>query len=95
MFLATTKGTVRYGATFLITSGAFPFGAMTNAQVAANLLSDTSRSAGIGANVMMGNIGGLISTWACEFHQFPNLLDNFLLTFTCKPQKVLPFDGPN
>ncbi|KAK9899769.1 MFS general substrate transporter [Cystobasidium minutum MCA 4210] len=72
MFLATTNGHVRYGATFLITSGAFSFGALTNAQVSANLLSDTSRSAGIGANVMMGNIGGLISTWAFLPFDGPN-----------------------
>lgn len=64
MFLATTNNQVRYGATFLITTGAFSFGAMCNAQVSANALSDTARSAGIGTNVMFGNVGGLISTWA-------------------------------
>jgi Na+/melibiose symporter-like transporter len=64
MFLATDDPQTRYGATFIIASGAFSFGALCNAQVAANVLSDTSRSAAIGTNVMFGNIGGLISTWS-------------------------------
>ncbi|APA06583.1 hypothetical protein SS1G_12698 [Sclerotinia sclerotiorum 1980 UF-70] len=64
MFLASTDAPTRYGATFLIASGAFSFGALTNAQVAANVISDTARSSAIGTNVMMGNIGGLISTWS-------------------------------
>ena len=55
---------VRYGATFLIASGAFSFGALCNAQVSANVVSDTARAAAIGTNVMFGNIGGLISTWS-------------------------------
>lgn len=60
MFLATTQHDTktRYGATFIIASGAFSFGALSNAQVSANLVSDTARAAGIGTNVMMGNIGG-------------------------------------
>ncbi|OJD28890.1 mfs transporter [Diplodia corticola] len=64
MFLATYTARVRYGATFLIASGAFAFGALCNAQVSANVVSDTARSAAIGTNVMLGNIGGLISTWS-------------------------------
>ncbi len=64
MFLASTTGSVRYGATFLIAMGAFSFGALCNAQVAANVVSDTARSAAIGTNVMFGNVGGLISTWS-------------------------------
>lgn len=35
-----------------------------NAQVSANVVSDTARSSAIGTNVMLGNIGGLISTWS-------------------------------
>lgn len=54
----------RYGATFLIAAGAFSYGALCNAQVSANVVSDTARSAAIGTNVMLGNIGGLISTWS-------------------------------
>jgi len=72
MFLATTNPHVRYGAVFLIASGAFPFGALCNAQVAANVVSDTARSAAIGTNVMVGNIGGLISTWSFLPFDAPN-----------------------
>ncbi|KAL1635967.1 hypothetical protein SLS58_010019 [Diplodia intermedia] len=64
MFLATDAARVRYGATFLIASGAFAFGALCNAQVSANVVSDSARSAAIGTNVMLGNIGGLVSTWS-------------------------------
>ncbi|RDW86982.1 putative MFS transporter [Aspergillus mulundensis] len=68
MFLASDDGMTRYGATFLIASGAFAFGALCNAHVSNNVVSDTARSAAIGTNVMFGNIGGLISTWS--FLQF-------------------------
>lgn len=64
MFIATDLAHVRYGATFLIASGAFSFGAFCNAHVSANVVSDTARSSAIGTNVMLGNIGGLISTWS-------------------------------
>ncbi|PTB77313.1 MFS general substrate transporter [Trichoderma longibrachiatum ATCC 18648] len=64
MFLATTEPKVRYGATFLIASSAFSFGALTNAHVAANVVGDTARGAAIAMNVMAANIGGLISSWA-------------------------------
>ncbi|KAL2004591.1 hypothetical protein VTN00DRAFT_3327 [Thermoascus crustaceus] len=64
MFLASTDARVRYGATFLIASGAFSFGALCNAHVSANVISDTARSSAIGTDVMFGNIGGLISTWS-------------------------------
>ena len=72
MFLASTNPQVRYGATFLITSGAFSFGALCNAQVSANVVSDTARSGAIGMTVMFGNIGGLISTWAFLPFDGPN-----------------------
>lgn len=39
-------------------------GPLTNAQVSANVVSDTARSAAIGMNVMMGNCGGLIAAWS-------------------------------
>ncbi|EEH34729.2 hypothetical protein PAAG_05775 [Paracoccidioides lutzii Pb01] len=64
MFLASNDPNVRYGATFIIASGAFSFGALCNAHVAANVVSDTAKSSAIGTNVMFGNIGGLISTWS-------------------------------
>jgi len=72
MFLASTDPSVRYGASFLIASGAFPFGALCNAQVAANVVSDTARSAAIGTDVMFGNVGGLISTWSFLPFDSPN-----------------------
>lgn len=74
MFLATTQNDpmVRYGATFIITSGAFAFGALCNAQTSANLVSDTARAAGIGTTVMLGNIGGLVSTWSFVPTDAPN-----------------------
>lgn len=64
MFLASKNPQVRYGATFLVASSAFALGPITNAQVAANVVSDTARSSAIGLNVMFGNIGGLVSTWS-------------------------------
>jgi sugar phosphate permease len=72
MFLASDKAMVRYGATFIIASGAFSFGALCNAQVSANVVSDTARSSAIGLNVMAGNIGGLISTWSFLPNDAPN-----------------------
>jgi MFS family permease len=72
MFLASDKPHVRYGATFIIASGAFSFGALCNAQVAANVVSDTARSAAIATNVMFGNTGGLISTWSFLPFDGPN-----------------------
>ncbi|KAF4958410.1 hypothetical protein FSARC_11027 [Fusarium sarcochroum] len=63
MFLSTSNPYVRYAGTFLICAGTFANGALTNAQVSANLVTDTARASGIGLNVMLGNIGGLISTW--------------------------------
>ena len=74
MFLATgeLQPHVRYGATFLITSGAFSFGALCNSEASANVVSDTARSAAIGTVVMLGNIGGLISTWSFLPPDAPN-----------------------
>ncbi|KAK5682515.1 hypothetical protein LTS10_005643 [Elasticomyces elasticus] len=72
MFLASTDPQTRYGATFLITTGAFSFGALCNAQVSANVVTDTARASAIGTNVMFGNIGGLISTWAFLPFDGPN-----------------------
>lgn len=50
MFLGTTDPKARYAATFLIASSAFPPGALTNAHISANVLSDTARSSAIGTN---------------------------------------------
>ncbi|KAK2787086.1 hypothetical protein FQN52_007352 [Onygenales sp. PD_12] len=72
MFLASRVAVVRYAATFLIASSTMVLGPMSNSQISANVVSDTARSSAIGLNdrmlthqkVMMGNIGGLISTWS-------------------------------
>lgn len=72
MFLASKNAKVRYGAIFIIVTGAFNGGALCNAQVSANVVSDTARSSAIGANVMFGNIGGLIATWAFLPFDGPN-----------------------
>lgn len=72
MFLATTNPGVRYGATFLPFLGIFTYGALTNSHVAANVVSDTARSSAIATNVMLSNVGGLISTWAFVAKDSPN-----------------------
>lgn len=72
MFLASENSMVRYGATFIIASGAFAFGALCTAHVSANVISDTARSSAIGTTVMFGNIGGLISTWSFLPSDAPN-----------------------
>ncbi|KAH7080986.1 major facilitator superfamily domain-containing protein [Paraphoma chrysanthemicola] len=63
IFLATNNANVRYGAVFLTASTAFSLGALTAAQVSANVLSDSARSIAIGTNAMAGYFAGLISTW--------------------------------
>ncbi|CAG8060849.1 unnamed protein product [Penicillium salamii] len=72
MFLASENSMVRYGATFIIASGAFAFGALCTANASANVISDTARSSAIGTVVMFGNIGGLISTWSFLPFDAPN-----------------------
>lgn len=72
MFLASADPQVRYGATFIIASGAFSFGALCNAQGSANVVTDTARASAIGTVVMFGNIGGLISTWSFLPFDAPN-----------------------
>ncbi|KAM5383789.1 hypothetical protein ACJZ2D_001778 [Fusarium nematophilum] len=72
IFLGSHQASVRYGATFLVASSTFALGPLTNAQVSANVVSDTARSAAIGMNVMMGNIGGLISSWSFLPGDAPN-----------------------
>ncbi|KIW33136.1 uncharacterized protein PV07_00007 [Cladophialophora immunda] len=72
IFLGTWNANARYAATFLVASSAFLFGALSNALISANVISDTSRSAAIGTNVLFGNIGGLISTWSYLPFDGPN-----------------------
>ncbi|KAI5468105.1 major facilitator superfamily domain-containing protein [Mariannaea sp. PMI_226] len=63
ILIKSKDDSVRYGAIFLTASSAFIPGALSNAQVSANTVSDTSRSIAIGTNVMFGYFGGLIATW--------------------------------
>ncbi|KAI0973489.1 MFS transporter [Xylaria arbuscula] len=63
LFLASHEARVRYAAAFLAAISTFACGPLTMAQVSAVVVSDTSRSMAIGTNVMIGSIGGLISTW--------------------------------
>ncbi|PWY84830.1 MFS general substrate transporter [Aspergillus heteromorphus CBS 117.55] len=72
LFLASTSPHVRYGATFLIASGAFSFGPLCNAHVSNNVVSDTARSSALATNVTLGAIGGLISTWSFLPFDAPN-----------------------
>ena len=51
MFLASKVNVVRYAATFLIASSTMTLGPMSNAQISANVVSDTARSSAIGLNV--------------------------------------------
>ncbi|CAM1510596.1 Fc.00g009310.m01.CDS01 [Cosmosporella sp. VM-42] len=64
MFLGSDDASVRYAACFLIASTCMVLGSLCNAHISANIVGDTARSSAIGLNVMLGNIGGLISTWA-------------------------------
>ncbi|BGP16971.1 hypothetical protein JCM10213v2_004980 [Rhodosporidiobolus nylandii] len=63
IYCATMDPHARYAASFLVAAGAFSFGALCTAWVAANQTSDSARAAAIGTNVFFGNCGGLISTW--------------------------------
>jgi sugar phosphate permease len=72
MFVASTNPQLRYGALFVIAMGPFSSGALCNAIVSANVVSDTARSAAISTNVMLGSLGGLISTWSFLPFDAPN-----------------------
>jgi Na+/melibiose symporter-like transporter len=50
MFLASEDPQVRYGATFLVAMSSFVLGPTVNAQVSANVVSDTARSSAISTN---------------------------------------------
>ncbi|KAI1662017.1 MFS general substrate transporter [Daldinia decipiens] len=64
MFLASTDPKVRYAATFFTAVSCFAVGALSNAQVAAQVVSDTARSVSLGTNMTFGALGGLIATWS-------------------------------
>lgn len=50
MYLASSNPQVRYAASFLVATSAFTTGPLTNAQVSANVVSDSARSSAIGTN---------------------------------------------
>jgi len=54
IFCGTLNSTARYAATFLITTGAFPFGALCPSLASQNVVGDASRSAAIAVVVGMG-----------------------------------------
>jgi hypothetical protein len=64
MFLASTNYTVRYAATLLIAGFTFSYIAIMNAQVSANVVSDTARSVGIALTISIRTLRGLISSWS-------------------------------
>lgn len=57
MFVSTLDPQVRYAAAFFVASSSFIPGSMSNAQVSANVVSDTSRSLAIGLNVAIAALG--------------------------------------
>lgn len=61
IFLATFDANIRYGAIFLTASTAFTLGAMANAQVSANVISDSARSIAIATNGKPGLISFLLT----------------------------------
>ncbi|KAF2221234.1 hypothetical protein BDZ85DRAFT_203042 [Elsinoe ampelina] len=63
VFLGTMSAQARYGAIFIKCSSAFTLGSIANANVSANVISDTSRAIAMETNVMFGNVGGLNTTW--------------------------------
>lgn len=72
MFLATASPHARYAATFLNASSCFAAGALTNAQVAAQVVSDTSRAVSLATNIMFASVGGLVATWSYLPSDGPN-----------------------
>ncbi|KAF2123503.1 MFS general substrate transporter, partial [Dothidotthia symphoricarpi CBS 119687] len=83
MLVATTNANVRYAAIFLTASSAYSLGAMTNAQVSANVLSDSARSIAIGTNAILGYMGGLISTWIYLPHDSPRYVIGNSINMAC------------
>ncbi|KAI0153542.1 major facilitator superfamily domain-containing protein [Pestalotiopsis sp. NC0098] len=64
MFLATGDAPTRYAALFIIAFTAFTPGALTYAQVSANVVSDSARSMSVATNMLFANFGSLIATWS-------------------------------
>nr|CRX79029.1 hypothetical protein [Leucosporidium scottii] len=82
LFLGSNSNNVKYAATFLVTSGAFPFGALCTGAASANASPDGARAAAIGTVVMIGNIGGLISTWTFTPNYAPRYVPGNAINLT-------------
>ncbi|KAK4057779.1 hypothetical protein OIO90_000998 [Microbotryomycetes sp. JL221] len=63
IFLGSNNTNAKFAGAFLVTAGAFPFGALCTGHTSANSSPDSARASAIGTVVMVGNIGGLISSW--------------------------------
>ncbi|KIX99766.1 uncharacterized protein Z520_04402 [Fonsecaea multimorphosa CBS 102226] len=74
IFLGTLDSQARYGATVIIAFAIMPFQILCQSQVAANVVSDTARSSALALNIIIGNIGGLISTWAFTASDAPHYI---------------------
>jgi MFS family permease len=89
MFIASRSQAPRYAATFLISTSAFCFGAISNALISANVISDSSRAAGIGLSAMLSNIGGLISTWSYLENDKPDYFTGNGLNMGCAVLRLI------
>lgn len=76
MYVGTSvsSSSVRYAASFIVASGAFPMGAMMPGWASANCNSDSARAGAIGIVVMLGNAGGLIACWSYLTKDAPDYL---------------------
>ncbi|OQU93944.1 hypothetical protein CLAIMM_00378 [Cladophialophora immunda] len=74
IFLGTLNAQARYGATVIVGFAIMPFQILCQSQVAANVVSDTARSSALALNIIIGNIGGLISTWAFAASDGPHYI---------------------
>lgn len=92
IFLATSPedASARYVATFLISGAAFVMGPMSNAQVSANVVSDTARSSALATNVVLGSIGGIVSVRSCR-HPRLHLLTNLDVEFYRLGCPIVPY----
>ena len=90
MFLASTNSSVRYAATFIIASGAFSFGALCNAQVAANVVSDTARLVTVLRPVIHSSLIYLFRASAIATAVMFGNVGGLISTWS-----FLPFDRPN
>ncbi|VUC25555.1 unnamed protein product [Clonostachys rosea] len=89
IFLASSSPPVLYAACFLIASSAFVMGPMSAAQVSANVVSDTSRNSAIATNVLIGNMGGLLSSWTFLSNQAPRYRSGNGLNLACATMQLL------